>query len=167
MHRPSSEFLTSPTGCHRFLTVTHSEWEQIYPSSDFSDAQAIFGLSGPRPIDRVVGKRMSGPLSSAVHDAPSLMPKPNLEIPACAGCARCCHWTVELTAGVDRVPEHLVVEREGVRCMDQRGDGACVALDPVSRLCTIYENRPQVCREFTRGESLCRRAVFGSAAAIE
>jgi len=43
--------------------------------------------------------------------------------------------------------------------MDQRGDGACVALDPVSRLCTIYERRPKTCRDFMRGESLCRKAV--------
>jgi Fe-S-cluster containining protein len=45
--------------------------------------------------------------------------------------------------------------------MDQRGDGACVALDPATQLCTIYERRPQVCRDFKRAESLCRRAVFG------
>jgi hypothetical protein len=62
---------------------------------------------------------------------------------------------------VDDVPEEFVVEHQGVRCMDQQGDGACVALDPVTRLCTIYERRPQVCRDFKRAESLCRRAVFG------
>jgi uncharacterized protein len=45
--------------------------------------------------------------------------------------------------------------------MDQRGDGSCIALDPETQLCTIYERRPQVCRDFKRAESLCRRAVFG------
>jgi Fe-S-cluster containining protein len=44
--------------------------------------------------------------------------------------------------------------------MDQQGDGACVALDPATQLCTIYELRPQVCRDFKRGEALCRRTVF-------
>jgi Fe-S-cluster containining protein len=34
-----------------------------------------------------------------------------------------------------------------------------VALDPVTRLCTIYEQRPQTCRDFKRGETLCRRIL--------
>ena len=59
----------------------------------------------------------------------------------------------------DHVPAHFVVEHEGERCMDQRGDGACVALDPVTRLCTIYEQRPQTCRDFNRGEALCRQVL--------
>jgi uncharacterized protein len=62
---------------------------------------------------------------------------------------------VELRPG-DAVPEEMVVEREGARCMDQHGNGACVALDPVTRLCTIYDERPRTCRDFNRGESLCR-----------
>ncbi len=62
---------------------------------------------------------------------------------------------------LDDVPEALVVEHNGVRCMDQRGDGACVALDRATRLCTIYEQRPQVCRDFTRASALCQRVVFG------
>jgi len=62
---------------------------------------------------------------------------------------------VELRAG-DVVPEAFVVEHDGARCMDQRGNGACVALDPATLLCTIYAGRPQTCRDFNRGESLCR-----------
>ena len=52
--------------------------------------------------------------------------------------------------------EELVVERDGVRCMNQRGNGACIALDAATQLCTIYEDRPQTCRDFARGENLCR-----------
>ena len=66
---------------------------------------------------------------------------------------------VALDEKVDRVPEEFVVEHEGVRCMDQRGNGACVALDPLTRLCTIYEIRPRTCREFNRGEALCVSAL--------
>jgi Fe-S-cluster containining protein len=80
------------------------------------------------------------------------------DLPPCAGCGRCCHLVVELRAG-DVVPEEFVAEREGARCMDQRGDGACVALDPVTKLCTIYDSRPQTCRDFTRGEAICRRIL--------
>lgn len=65
---------------------------------------------------------------------------------------------VELRAG-DVVPEEFVVEHAGARCMDQRGNGACVALDPISMLCTIYADRPQTCRDFNRGESLCRHIL--------
>lgn len=79
-------------------------------------------------------------------------------IPSCAGCGRCCYLVVELRAG-DGVPAALVAEHAGVPCMDQRSDGACVALDAVTRLCTIYEQRPQTCRDFNRGETLCRRTL--------
>lgn len=66
---------------------------------------------------------------------------------------------MELQPEVDRIPESLVAVYAGVRFMDQRGDGACVALDPVSRLCTIYEIRPAVCRQFDRGSALCRSVL--------
>ena len=59
----------------------------------------------------------------------------------------------------DVVPEELVVTHEGIRCMDQRGNGACVGLDPVTMLCTLYESRPKTCRDFNRGEALCRRIL--------
>ncbi|MDB6095291.1 MAG: hypothetical protein JWM32_2853 [Verrucomicrobia bacterium] len=90
------------------------------------------------------------------------MPKTIDDIPPCAGCGKCCHLLVELDDRVDDVPEELVVEHSGVRCMDQHGDGACVALDPGTRMCTIYERRPQVCRDFNRGEALCRRILSGN-----
>lgn len=56
----------------------------------------------------------------------------------------------------DRIPEELTALREGLLCMDQHGNGACVALDPGTKLCRIYDIRPTVCRLFTRGEALCR-----------
>jgi len=84
-------------------------------------------------------------------------------IPACAGCGRCCHLTVEL-AVTDVVPDELTVVYEGMRFMDQRGNGACVALDPVTRLCGIYAQRPAVCRGFERGSDLCRAVLNGSLA---
>lgn len=80
-------------------------------------------------------------------------------LPACAGCGICCHLVVELMPGIDHVPEEFVVEHEGVRCMEQRGNGACVALDTATRMCTIYERRPKACRDFQRAETLCRQVV--------
>jgi Fe-S-cluster containining protein len=93
--------------------------------------------------------------------ASNSMMLPLSDIPPCAGCGKCCHLLVELVPGVDDVPEELVVEHSGVRCMDQQGDGACVALDPETLLCTIYERRPQVCRDFARGSGLCRKILVG------
>ena len=81
------------------------------------------------------------------------------DLPACAGCGQCCHLLVELVAGDEAVPEELVVEHGGVRCMEQHGDGACIALDPLTRLCTIYDRRPSVCRQFARGSDLCRKIL--------
>ncbi len=66
---------------------------------------------------------------------------------------------VELRAG-DAVPEELVAVHAGVRCMDQHGNGACVALDAATRLCTIYADRPQTCRDFNRGGTLCRQILL-------
>lgn len=65
---------------------------------------------------------------------------------------------MELRPG-DSVPDELTVEREGILCMDQRGDGACVGLNPDTKLCTLYETRPQTCRDFHRGEALCLRIL--------
>lgn len=87
------------------------------------------------------------------------MPLSRDEVPPCAGCGHCCHLVVQLDSRVDSVPDEFVVEHDGVWCLDQRGDGACVALDPVTQLCTIYERRPQVCRDFRRGGALCRRIL--------
>jgi len=87
------------------------------------------------------------------------MPALSDDLPACASCGLCCHLVVELRPG-DDVLTGLIAVREGVRCMDQQADGACVALDPATRLCTIYDQRPQTCRDFQRGESLCRKLVF-------
>lgn len=89
--------------------------------------------------------------------AASVPPAPFVP-PACAGCGSCCHLVVELRPG-DDVPEELVVEHAGVRCLDQHGDGACVALDRGTRLCTIYERRPQTCRDLNRGTAICLLAL--------
>jgi uncharacterized protein len=89
------------------------------------------------------------------------MPNDPESLPVCAGCGRCCHLVVELNPGTDVIPEDLVASHYGVRCMGHRGNGACVALHPVTNLCTIYEHRPKACRDFEWGSSLCRKAIAG------
>jgi Fe-S-cluster containining protein len=87
-----------------------------------------------------------------------MAPDPHPTFPICAGCGTCCRLVVELRPD-DNVPEDLVAVNEGLRCMDQHGDGTCVALDRKTKLCTIYEQRPAVCRLFERGTGLCRNAL--------
>ena len=94
------------------------------------------------------------------------MPDAFADLPLCTSCGKCCHLLVELAAHDNDVPEEFVVAHGGVRCLDQHGNGACVALDQATQLCTIYERRPQVCRDFLRGETLCRRAVLGRAGSL-
>lgn len=130
-----------------------------------ASASAILIMTGPDFAARVPEKTGSGanewwlPVRiCACLDVHPMIHLPDV-LPACAGCGRCCYQVVELVPLTDDVPEELVVEHDGVRCLEQRGDGACMALDLTTQLCTIYERRPQVCRDFRRGEALCRNVL--------
>ncbi|MBA2479898.1 MAG: YkgJ family cysteine cluster protein [Planctomycetes bacterium] len=80
----------------------------------------------------------------------------------CAGCGRCCVRTSPdvdvLVQPDDGVPAELTEVVDGLLWMRRRADQACVALDATSRLCTIYDVRPQGCRELQRGDPECIRA---------
>ena len=57
----------------------------------------------------------------------------------------------------DPIAEHLVVRGDnGVVTMAQGSDGWCIALDRVNRSCSIYTERPSVCRRFVMGAGYCR-----------
>jgi Fe-S-cluster containining protein len=76
---------------------------------------------------------------------------------SCANCeAVCCRLTVVL-APEDAMPEHLTAHTaEGVAVMARAADGWCVALDRTRMCCSIYEQRPGVCRKFAMGSPYCR-----------
>jgi Fe-S-cluster containining protein len=84
----------------------------------------------------------------------------------CDNClASCCRLLVRLLPG-DRVPGHLLAEDDhGLTVMAQGEDGWCVALDRGSLRCTIYADRPQLCRVFAMGSPECleERALDGLA----
>jgi Fe-S-cluster containining protein len=76
----------------------------------------------------------------------------------CQGCGACCvGLRVEVRPSIDDVPEDLIcVDEEGdtpILVMQQRDDGSCVAL--VGGECSIYDRRPQVCRDFEPGGAHC------------
>jgi Fe-S-cluster containining protein len=80
----------------------------------------------------------------------------------CATCdARCCRLEVMLM-GDDDVPVGLTEEDAwGGTVMTRLEDGRCAALDRQTMLCTIYERRPTVCRDFEMGgyDCVAERAV--------
>ena len=126
-------------------------------------SEADVGINPPLSLGALTRPRRTWEIRRRcdfVYGPRDRMPDASDNIPPCAGCGRCCHLVVELISGVDDdVPVGLVVEHAGTRCMEQLGDGACVALDPITRLCTIYERRPEACRRLKRAESLCRMAL--------
>lgn len=75
----------------------------------------------------------------------------------CSSCeAVCCKLTVVLMPE-DRVPEWLVDSHSyGMETLAKGDDGFCVALDRKTSRCTIYDQRPVICRKFTMGSPACR-----------
>ena len=86
------------------------------------------------------------------------MSKPG--VPACLDCAACCQvfGIVEIDPVEDLVPRQLTTRTElGYRRMQTVGF-RCVCLQPDWR-CSIYDQRPRVCRNLRRGMRLCQMAV--------
>ena len=87
----------------------------------------------------------------------------------CSDCeAACCQLTVVLMPE-DDVPEWLIQHNShGPDTLAKGEDGWCAAIDPNTSRCTIYDQRPTICRKFTMGSPGCReerdrwfgRAVF-------
>ena len=64
--------------------------------------------------------------------------------------------------GEDDPPAHFVgTDQWGGQVMVRLEDGLCAALDRATYRCTIYAQRPGVCREFAMGGDDCQteRAV--------
>ncbi|GAB3352120.1 YkgJ family cysteine cluster protein [Lysobacter tyrosinilyticus] len=78
------------------------------------------------------------------------------DIAHCGSCdAVCCRLTVVLMPE-DNVPEHLTTHTAaGLPVMARDEEGWCVALDGARMCCSIYEDRPTVCRRFVMGGPYC------------
>ena len=74
----------------------------------------------------------------------------------CANCrAACCRLEVMLISDTGAPKEHIAVDKWGSETMRRLEDGWCSAIDRTTFLCTIYENRPWICREFEMGSYEC------------
>jgi Fe-S-cluster containining protein len=97
------------------------------------------------------------------HPVPTPAPPPVSPAGCVTGCWACCHdrtgtgkWA-ELDPQRDQVPDGLTWEDgDGRRYMRIRADGSCIAL--AGGLCSIYQERPQVCRDFEAGSWQCDSA---------
>lgn len=75
----------------------------------------------------------------------------------CSRCAACCCRMPVLVMCDPLVPERYIEKDEsGMTFMAQGEDGWCVALDRNTLRCTIYELRPQICRDFDMGGIDCQ-----------
>lgn len=79
---------------------------------------------------------------------------PSVQCDTCE--AVCCRLTVVLMPE-DRVPRWLVHEdARGFQTLAKGEDGWCAAVDPLDFRCSIYADRPAICRKFAMGSPSCR-----------
>ena len=75
---------------------------------------------------------------------------------ACSNCAACCCRLEVMLITDTGVPDMFVeLDKWGGSSMLRLEDGWCAALDRDTMLCTIYEQRPLICREFAMGSDEC------------
>ncbi len=76
---------------------------------------------------------------------------------SCANCQACCCSSEVMIVSETGVPDKFIhADEYGNESMIRLEDGWCAALDRDTLLCTIYENRPWICREFAEGSYDCR-----------
>lgn len=82
---------------------------------------------------------------------------------SCSNCKACCCRLEVMLISDTGVPERFISrDQYGGETMMKLDDGWCAALDRETYMCTIYENRPWICREFEMGSYECidERAKF-------
>ena len=82
----------------------------------------------------------------------------NIETPqiTCANCqACCCSLEVRIISETGVPDHHIYVDERGHESMLRLDDGWCSALNRDTLMCSIYDNRPWVCREFEMGSYEC------------
>jgi uncharacterized protein len=91
-------------------------------------------------------------------------------LPACLGCGACCFSWLENYVPVTGADHGRIGARvdelthfDGNRCYMNMHEGHCAALviDPTTRefACSIYDLRPDTCRDLERGSAACRGEI--------
>ncbi|WP_394559700.1 YkgJ family cysteine cluster protein [Aquipseudomonas alcaligenes] len=87
---------------------------------------------------------------------------PHVQVPAepaisCSNCAACCCQLEVMLITDTGVPQRFIeTDSWGGEVMKRLDDGWCAALDRDSMLCSIYEQRPLICREFEMSSAECQ-----------
>ncbi len=81
------------------------------------------------------------------------LPSEKVTCSSCMAC--CCKLEVFLLTDTGVPARYIDIDEWGHSTMHRSDDGWCVALDRNTMLCTIYEQRPLVCREFEEGSDDC------------
>ena len=77
---------------------------------------------------------------------------------SCSNCQACCCRLEVMIISDTGVPDvHIAVDEWGAETMLRLEDGWCSALDRETLKCSIYENRPLICREFKMGSYECSK----------
>lgn len=75
---------------------------------------------------------------------------------SCSTCqARCCRLEVMILTDTGVPDKHISVDKWGAETMLRLDDGWCSAVDRDTFMCSIYEYRPLICREFEMGSYEC------------
>ena len=81
---------------------------------------------------------------------------------SCTNCkAVCCRLEVIIISDTG-VPEEFIQKPEkwgGMETMKKGEDGWCIALDRKKMCCSIYDKRPQICRDFDMGSRECKQEM--------
>lgn len=84
----------------------------------------------------------------------SVLPEPSISCANCQAC--CCRLEVRLFTDTG-VPHRFIQQNMGqIDVMKRLDDGWCAALDRNTLMCSIYANRPLICREFEMGSYECQ-----------
>ena len=82
--------------------------------------------------------------------------EPPAAVVSCESCeAACCRLQVLLISDNAVPPGMIALGSWGGEVMRRDDDGWCTALDRHTLRCTIYTQRPQICRDFATGSDEC------------
>ena len=75
---------------------------------------------------------------------------------SCSNCKACCCRLEVMLIDDNSIPERFIAENDwGGQVMLRLKDGWCAALDRRTMQCRIYEDRPQICRDFEEASYEC------------
>ncbi|AVO54398.1 YkgJ family cysteine cluster protein [Ectopseudomonas mendocina] len=101
-----------------------------------------------------------------MNDTIPLRQLPSEPSVSCSTCAACCCQLEVMLIGDTGVPQRYIETDDwGGEVMRRLDDGWCIALDRDSMRCTIYAQRPLICREFELGAAECLEERRGIATA--